>query len=117
MESAAATRRQEALRLADELLRNIELSEITSTDIARKASRLARLLDDQGAMQWLNYEISGYPQPLDAVASRAAKRSNRQASGNTLWTASLGHMQSTVDGAMNQLAAPVDTPSGQFAIV
>ena len=53
MEIAAVTRRQEALRLADELLRNIELGEIAPSDMARKASRLARLLDDQEAMRYM----------------------------------------------------------------
>jgi hypothetical protein len=40
------SRRAEALRLAEELLSDIELGRMLAADVARKTSRLARLLDD-----------------------------------------------------------------------
>lgn len=72
------SRRQEALLLADELLRNIELSELPAPEVARKAYRLARLVDDADAVTWLAYEVGGYPDAgLDADSWAAAMRSNR----------------------------------------
>jgi hypothetical protein len=53
-------RRAEALRLADELLADIELGRLTPSQVARKTSRLARILDDQDAMRWLAFEVEGY---------------------------------------------------------
>ncbi len=45
------SQREEALALAQELLTDIELSRISAVNIARKTSRLARLLDD--AVSWI----------------------------------------------------------------
>lgn len=44
------SRRAEALALAEELLGEIELSTLAPAAMIRKASRLARLLDDSEAM-------------------------------------------------------------------
>jgi hypothetical protein len=52
--STPGSRREEALTLAQELLDDIELSRLAPVDIARKTSRLARLIDDADAMQWLS---------------------------------------------------------------
>jgi hypothetical protein len=74
------TKRDIALSLAEELLSDIELGQIKPIDIARKASRLARLTDDVQATAWLNYEISGYPEGPDDLNMNewsAALRSNR----------------------------------------
>lgn len=57
----------EALSLSTEILRNIELSEIPITNIALKASRLARLLNDFDMQKILEYEVSGYPSTPDGV--------------------------------------------------
>jgi phosphoheptose isomerase len=50
----------EALRLADEILRNIELNEISLSSIALKCSRLARLLNDFEMQTIFSLEVSGY---------------------------------------------------------
>ncbi|MFZ0321796.1 MAG: hypothetical protein WAL56_21915 [Candidatus Sulfotelmatobacter sp.] len=57
--SAEAT--AEALRLSEEILRNVELNEIPLTNVALKTSRLARLLNDLGAEKTMRFEASGYP--------------------------------------------------------
>jgi hypothetical protein len=57
----------EALKLSEEILRNLELSETSLTNIALKASRLARLLNDFEMHQILRYEASGYPTKADGV--------------------------------------------------
>lgn len=52
---------QEALRLSENLLREIELSEIPLTNAALKASRLARLLNEFDYQRIFEYEAGGYP--------------------------------------------------------
>jgi hypothetical protein len=104
------SRRQEALILSDEILGDIELARIAPLDSARKAGRLARLLDDGEAIDWLEYEIAGYPHGLlDARASRAALRSGRTvdqtAAQFTFWTRSLGTLELDVRSAVAQVEA------------
>jgi hypothetical protein len=52
----------EALELSSEILKNIELSELPLTNIALKASRLARLLNDFEVQRIMVLESGGYPQ-------------------------------------------------------
>jgi AbiTii-like protein len=111
------TRRAEALRLAEELLDDCELSRLSATDLARKASRLARLLDDTEATAWLQHEVGGFPPGNpDASAIVAARRSNRHASGQPggeserYWTTSLGEIEATIEASTAQLAAAEDKP-------
>lgn len=52
---------KEALSLAEEILRNIELSEASLTNIALKATRLARLLNDFDMQKTMQFEVAGYP--------------------------------------------------------
>jgi hypothetical protein len=51
----------EALALSSEILQNIELNELPLTDIALKASRLARLLNDTDYENIMQFEVGGYP--------------------------------------------------------
>jgi hypothetical protein len=98
-----ATKRQEALNLADELLADIELRRIAAADIARKAGRLARLLDDAVSMDWLRHEAGGYPTPLDSAAVGAATRSGRQANEGNFWTVGLGTIEMEIDSYARQM--------------
>jgi hypothetical protein len=115
------TRRQEALSLADELLGDIELGRLSALDIARRASRLARLLDDADATSWLVYEIAGYPAAsLDWAATAAATRSGRRTTNKdgdpAFWTSPLGTLDLDVQSGRAELAnlgAP--GPSGDWA--
>jgi hypothetical protein len=105
------SRRAEALALAEELLGEIELSTLAPAAMIRKASRLARLLDDSEAMDWLSFEVGGYPDrgeglPRDATA--AASRSGRLVaagdlpkgiSGTHYRTESLGRLAVIVESA------------------
>ena len=105
-----ASRRQAALALAEELLGNIELGELPPVALVRKASRLARLLDDEEALAWLRYEIGGYPPgTLDPSAWAAAKRSNRvmlsDDGSQGAHTLSVGHLQTDVQGGLAQIGA------------
>lgn len=51
----------EALRLSEEIIKNIELSEIPLSNIALKTARLVRLINDFEMTEIMGYEISGYP--------------------------------------------------------
>lgn len=60
---------KEALTLSEELLRNIELSEIPLTNAALKASRLARLLNEFQFQKIFEYEAGGYPTTPQGVTN------------------------------------------------
>lgn len=71
---------REALELSDEILKNIELSEIPLTNIALKACRLARLLNDFEHQKIFEYEAGGYPNSPNGVSEetyRIAKIAQR----------------------------------------
>jgi len=51
----------EALKLSEEIIKNIELSEISLSNIALKTTRLSRLINDFEMTEIMKYEISGYP--------------------------------------------------------
>lgn len=110
------SKRSAALELSGKLLDDIELSQISPADIARRASRLARLLDDTDATQWLKYEISGYPSPLTSEACAAADRSGRRAKkdkdtkGPRWWTTSINQLYATNEASRLQLASAQDAP-------
>lgn len=78
----SATRQalEEALSLSDDILRNIELSEIPLPNIALKAVRLARLLNDFESQSIFQYEVSGYPtgpNGMDRKVFGLAQKANR----------------------------------------
>lgn len=51
----------EALQLSEQIIQNIELSEIPLSNIALKAARLARILGDFEMEKVFRFEVSGYP--------------------------------------------------------
>jgi hypothetical protein len=111
----SVSRPAEALALAEELLGDIELSRLAPMDVARKTSRLARLLDDEEAMEWLAYEINGYALNesglLDAQPWAAAMRSNRVGlfQGNPwAYTAPLGQLEARIQAGLAQIEAASD---------
>ena len=110
------SRREGARRLADTLLEDIELARVAPLDLARRAGRLARLLDDTAAMAWLQYEASGYPEVLDLAATRAAEQSGRRApdtDGAAGWyTTSLGQLQLQLENSLNEFAGLSQSSAG-----
>lgn len=58
---------REALALSDLILKNIELSEIPLANVALKASRLGRLMNDAKGQKIMEYEASGYPSSPNGV--------------------------------------------------
>src|SRR6266540_2185553 len=106
--ASSDSRREEGLVVAEGLLSEIELGRMEPVAIARKAGRLARLLDDIDAMRWLSYETTGYPSgSLDADAWAAASRSCRISDtpqGPRATTTSLGELGAEIDAAMAELS-------------
>lgn len=58
---AQITRVSSARNLAADLLADIELHSTAISSVLMKAQRLARLIRDQDAQEWLRLELSGYP--------------------------------------------------------
>ncbi|PIR92955.1 hypothetical protein COT99_03365 [Candidatus Falkowbacteria bacterium CG10_big_fil_rev_8_21_14_0_10_43_10] len=52
---------EEILQLAEEILKNIELQEISLSNIVLRCARLARITGNQSAMDLFKYELTGYP--------------------------------------------------------
>lgn len=69
------------LQLSEEILKNIELSEITLSNVVLKCSRLARLTGNQKAMDLFYYELAGYPKDKNGYvqpeAFELARHANR----------------------------------------
>ena len=51
----------ETLALAEEILKNIELQEVSLSSIALRCARLARITNNQVAMDLFKFELTGYP--------------------------------------------------------
>ena len=59
---------KEALMLADQALKELELSEASLTSVALKASRIARITDNFEMQQIMLYEAGGYPSEPTGVS-------------------------------------------------
>ena len=52
---------EEALQLSEEILESIELEKIKLSSVVLRCLRLARLINDDESVTWLQYESTGYP--------------------------------------------------------
>ena len=68
-------RQQEALRVAEELLTEIESKRLKASEVVLKASRLARLVGHDDLTTFLGYERNGYP--TDGTATDWIGRAGR----------------------------------------
>lgn len=98
-------RQDEALRVADELLADIELKRLKTSDVVLKASRLARLVGHDKLSEFLGYERNGYP--LDGSASAWIERAGRwvDEEQRTCWVASIAKIEAQVDSAQRAVDA------------
>jgi len=111
---------REALALSEDILRNIELSEIPLANILLKASRLARLLNDFDSQKIMELEASGYPSTPDGVsqdiyrlaviAGRESQQKNEKTGEikNYIYTTSVEELEQEVKSADSALAAARD---------
>jgi hypothetical protein len=65
--------KREALDVSREILKSIEESEVTLSNIALKAIRLARLLDDSDYLNIFEYEVNGYPSSKNGIPKEVWK--------------------------------------------
>lgn len=113
----ATDRRAAALALSEELLTDFELGRLGGTDLVRKTSRLARLLDDQDALAWLMYEVQGYPKVTGGIGNEAFAAAQRSGRGLVdkdgmpkVFTSTVGELEAAVAACRAQLAAAADAP-------
>lgn len=111
---------REALTLSEEILRNIELSEMPLANISLKASRLARLLNDFDGQKVMEFEASGYPSTpggvhpdiyrLAVLAGREYQQKNEKTEEvkNYIYTTSIEELEQEVKSTDAALAAARD---------
>ena len=94
-------RNREALELSEEILRNFELSQIPIQQILLKCFRLARLINDFEALEWLKCEINGFDKTnnghLTGKSAEAAIRSGRQIDKQPEETETMASMEAIID--------------------
>lgn len=100
--------------LASELLEDIELSRTTLSQQVLKASRLARLIDDDDAVEWIEFELSGIPgNDSGRDHMTRTKRWTNKDENKGLWSATTADLESQVDSLRaNMEASRVESWSG-----
>jgi hypothetical protein len=116
-QDTSPSRRSAAAALSEEILADIELGRVSGTDVARKAFRLARMIDDFDAMEWLEFEVTTYSTGADGLSRKAwnaAKRSGRVYTDKDgverARTSSLSSMMAAVQSGNAQISAAADAP-------
>ena len=75
------TQTKETLILAEEIIKNIELQEVSLSNIVLRCARLARITGNQNAINLFKYELTGYPKDdqgyILADAFQLARYANR----------------------------------------
>jgi len=114
----AQDRHETSLQLAEELLSDIELSRLPAPQVVLKGSRLARLVRDEEAQEWLGYEINGYPHDgsdTDAL-ERAGRWTDREK--GTAFKVALSQLSAIADTEASKLAAmQVSSWSGEYVTI
>ena len=100
------SRTTEAATVSEELLNLLENQSCPIAQVLLKAKRLARLLRDNDAQRWLNYELSGYPDGLTfAEFGSCLKYANqRRDKDNKYWTESLPAIEARIKSSELALA-------------
>ncbi|MFD3334665.1 hypothetical protein ACFWV1_18705 [Streptomyces sp. NPDC058700] len=106
-------RQEEAIRVADELLADIELKRLKASEIVLKASRLARLVGHTELTEFLGLERNGYgtARSTDAWISRAGRWADKEK--GTRYTLSIGKVEAQVEA--NQQAIDAMRGGGDYS--
>lgn len=97
-------RHEEALRVAEELLTDIELERLKASEIVLKASRLARLVGHEDLTTFLGYERNGYP--TDGTAKDWIGRAGRwSGEGGKFYTVSISKIEAALEAAKQSVTA------------
>jgi hypothetical protein len=110
--SPSRTALTEALQLTHEILKNLELSEIPLTNIALKASRLARLVNDSEHEDMFRYEASGYPSNPDGlladVYNLAILAGRKVPDTDSVYTTTISELEEQIRITPTSLSSAVD---------
>lgn len=104
------TRTSDALGLAEETLAQLELGESRLTPIVLRSLRLARLLDNAEAQDWLRLELRGYRESVgvdynwEKYAIWSGRQASKTAEGQqSYWLAPIEEIESELEMARNEL--------------
>ena len=113
--------RAAALSLAEEILGNIELADISLSAVILKSARLARLIGDEESRQIFSYEAGGYPSTPEGVtndvfelgrkAGRVYKEKDKE--GNTIERMnimSIDSIENQIEASKISLSSAIDRP-------
>lgn len=114
----------EIINLSEEILKNIESSELSLSNITTKCLRLARLLNDFESIKWFSLELSGYNSRNDEYVPQdewlIAKRSNRNSKSREwdgekyiigpekITVSSIGQLEASITASKQQLSVAQD---------
>ncbi len=112
------TRQAEALKLAEELLADIELSRISAEQCVLKGTRLARFMADEDAQVWLRCELHGYdtssPRWNELMTMTGRWSDDEKTKG---YTSPLSALQGVLQAERDKLAAMQSTSlSGDYIV-
>jgi hypothetical protein len=98
-------RQEEAIRVADELLGDIELKRLKALEIVLKASRIARLVGHAELMEFLGYERNGYPTDRSATVwiERAGRLADKEK--GTFYSQSIAKVEAQIESAHGAIDA------------
>lgn len=106
------------IALASEILEDAEMSRTSVESLVLKASRLARLADDEETASWLSWERFGYPPDDDSstkyldLTDRWSKKEERK-----FYSGPLVDVETLVKGIDHRIQAARDfKPSGDYGI-
>lgn len=72
-ETITVGRLELALQLSEEILTGIETETLSTSSAALRCLRLARLISDDNAIEWLQYETKGYPYTSSGIEPKIYK--------------------------------------------
>lgn len=95
----------EAIRLSEDLLADIELQRLKTSEVVMKTSRLARLVGHDDLTTFLGYERNGYP--LDGSAEEWVGAAGRWADKDegTLYAKSIAKIEAQLEAARESVKA------------
>lgn len=115
----------EALYLAEETLKNIELSEIPLSNIALKMARLCRLLNLEKYRKIFEYEVSGYPSSptgvpkeiwdLGTLAGRVYEEKEKDEIKSYMYMASIDSLDQEIVSAKEALKVSQDPSNSNLS--
>jgi AbiTii len=110
------SKNEEIAALALEVLEDVEMSRASVESLALKASRLARLADDEETIRWLHCERFGYHHIGNPLEEKYAELTKRRIDQET-YVAPLVDIETAVMGIENKIQAAMSfKPTGSHGI-